>query len=181
MKRLLPTASLSPCMPQVVPDEKGQVQIVQARVSQSGQFFAVAAIPQTIVKTIQLLAMGNERAENVIPAILSFFFHGIGFLFQGRFLKFIFTVAVSSMIWYAPRLATFVFPRVFFVTFHKVRFLRPACRWYHRRRVHERLDGHERRQRWHQEYHDGSEGLCHSRSPKTQVCTCILPLLLFCF
>jgi len=85
---------------EVVPDEKGQVQIVQAHVSESGQFFAVAAIPQTIVKTIKLLAMGNERAENVIPAILSFFFHGIGFLFQGRFLKFIFTVAVSSMIWY---------------------------------------------------------------------------------
>jgi hypothetical protein len=77
------------------------VHIVQAHVSQSGQFFAVASIPQTIVNTIQLLAKGNERAENVIPAILSFFFHGIGFLFQGRLLRFIFTLAVSSMIWCA--------------------------------------------------------------------------------
>ncbi len=68
--------------------------------NESGQFFTVATVPAGIVKTIKLLAMGSERAENVIPAILSFFFHGIGYLFQGRFLKFAFTLAVSSAIWY---------------------------------------------------------------------------------
>jgi hypothetical protein len=52
------------------------------------------------VKTVKLLSMGSERAENVVPAILSFFFHGVGYLFQGRFFKFIFTLTASFLIWY---------------------------------------------------------------------------------
>ena len=44
--------------------------------------------------------ISSERAENLVPAILSFFFHGVGYLFQGRFFKFVFTLTVSFVIWY---------------------------------------------------------------------------------
>lgn len=85
---------------EAIPDESSQVNIVQSHMSESGQYFSVATIPPGVVKTIKMLSMGNERAENVVPAILSFFFHGIGYLFQGRFVKFMFTLAVSGLIWY---------------------------------------------------------------------------------
>ncbi len=47
-----------------------------------------------------MLSLGSERAENVVPAILSFFFHGIGYLFQGRFFKYFVSLAISTIIWY---------------------------------------------------------------------------------
>ncbi len=85
---------------QVTPDEKSQANFVQAHMNSSGQYFTVATVPSTVVAAISVLAQGCERAENVIPAILSFFFHGVGYLFQGRIYKFVFTLAVSAAIWY---------------------------------------------------------------------------------
>jgi len=85
---------------EIIPDESGQVNIVQSHISESGQFFSVATIPPGVVKTVKLLSMGSERAENLVPAILSFFFHGVGYLFQGRFFKFVFTLTASFVIWY---------------------------------------------------------------------------------